>query len=230
MTITYGLRNPMTGRIIRLVENRAFHGDSSCYLSESPNNPYWQVANFADLVTTWTVDPTEKESDRKAPEWRFVNPHACQPIGFITEVEHDVNGGDPVSRTERLVTFEIGSVYDLREPINRTMAIETQHYGIMQETFTRYDMDRIDTMSLAIVWHEGHLHLRGDIGLTHDKGPARIVEVADIPAHWPLTEEQMAYQPFPEAKVSLLLLDTAELVTWLDFEPIHGDSKLAKTA
>jgi hypothetical protein len=230
MTITYGLRNPTTGRIIRLAENLAFHGDSSCHLSEAPELPYWKVENFADLVTTICEDRPSKISHRNVPEWRSVNPHECQPIGFITEVGRDVDGGDPVFRTERLVTFDLGIVLDLRKPLNRTVGIDTQHYGIMQTIFTKYDMDRIDTMSLALVWSNGPMHLRGDIGLTHDKGPARIIGVADLPGRWPLTPEQEAHKPFPDAKISLVLLDTAELVTWIDFDQIDPDNRLNAAA
>jgi hypothetical protein len=230
MTITYGLRNPTNGRIIRLAENLAFHGDYSCHLSESPDLPYWKVEKFSDLVMTVCENIPEKDSHRKTPAWRTVNPHACQSIAFITEVGRDIEGGDPVCRTERLETFDLGIVLDLRQPMNRTVGIDTQHYGIMQTIFSRYDMDRIDTMSLALVWYNGLLHVRGDIGLTHDKGPARIIGVADLPGRWPLTEEQQAHNPFPDAKIALLLLDTAELETWLDFDQIHPDTGLNAAA
>jgi hypothetical protein len=230
MTITYGLRNPTTGRVIRLAENLAFHGDYSCHLSEVTDLPYWKVGNFADLVETICEDRPRQTSTQKKPEWRSVNPQVCQPIAFITEVGRDVEGGDPVCRTERLETFDLGFVLDLRQPMNRTVGIDTQHYGIMQNIFTRYDMDRIDTMSLALVWSNGPMHVRGDIGLAHDKGPARIIGVADLPERWPITPEQAAHKPFPDAKISLVLLDTSELVTWLDFDQIDPDNRLNAAA
>jgi hypothetical protein len=229
MTITYGLRNATTGRIIRLAENLAFHGDSSCHLSDSPDLPYWKTG-FADLVATICEDRPREKSHRGIPEWRSVDPKTCQPIAFITEVERDIAGGDPVCRTERLETFDLGVVLDLRQPMNRTVGIDTQHYGIMQTIFTKYDMDRIDTMSLALVWYNGVMHVRGDIGWTHDKGPARIVDVADLPGRWPLTEEQQAYKPFEDAKIALLLLDTAELESWLDLDQIDTDTRLNAAA
>ncbi len=227
MTITYGLRNPTTGRIIRLAENLAFHGDSSCHLSEAPELPYWKVKNFADLVTTICEDRPRATSHRNVPEWRSINPHECQPIAFITEVERDIEDGDPICRTERLKTFSIGNIYDLRAARHQTSDIAHIHYGLMQKIFIRYDMDRIETMSLATIWHRGgYPSVVGDIGLTHDKGPARIVGITDLPEDWPLTEEQQAHKPFPDAKISLLLLDTAELVTWLDFDQIDPDTRL----
>jgi hypothetical protein len=229
MTITYGLRNPATGRIIRLAENLAFHGDSSCHLSEAPDLPYWKTG-FSDLVATICEDRPREKSHRGIPEWRSVDPKTCQPIAFITEVERDIAGGDPVCRTERLETFDLGTVLDLRQPMNRTVGIDTQHYGIMQNIFTKYDMDRIDTMSLALVWYNGVMHVRGDIGWTHDKGPARIVGVADLPERWTLTEEQQAYKPFEDAKIALLLLDTAELESWLDLDQIGPDTSLNAAA
>jgi hypothetical protein len=91
-------------------------------------------------------------------------------------------------------------------------------------------MDRIDTMSLALVWYNGVMHVRGDIGWTHDKGPARIVGVADLPERWTLTEEQQAYKPFENAKIALLLLDAAELEGWLDFDQIDPDTRLNAAA
>lgn len=230
MTITYGLRNPKTGRIIRLAENLAFHGDSSCHLSEEPGLPYWKVKNFANLVSTICEDRPRQISNSKTPEWRSVNPHECQPIAFITEVGRDVDGGDPVCRTERLMTFDLGNVFDAREPLCRTVGIDTQHYGIMQTIFTQYDMDRIDTMSLALVWSSGATHMRGDIALTHDKGPARIIGVAELPARWPLNEEQEAFKPFHDEKIFLVLLDTSELVTWIDFDQIDPDNRLNAAA
>lgn len=226
MALEYGLRNTENGRIIRIAENLAFHGDYSCHLSEDPALPYWKVQNFADLVTTVCEDRPRAKSTCKTPEWRAVNPHACQPIAFITEVGRDIEGGDPVSRTERLVTFELNAVLDLRNPLNQTTAIDTVHYGIMQNIFTRYDMDRIETMSLALTWLDDVQAAIGEIGLTHEKGPARIIGVADLPADWQLTEEQKEFKPAPGAKASLLLLDTAELVSWLDFDQIDPDNRL----
>lgn len=230
MTINYGLRNPTTGRIIRLAENLAFHGDYSCHLSEAPELPYWKVKSFAHLVETICENRPQEQSYKNVPEWGTVSPWICQPIGFITEVGRDIEGGDPVSITERLVTFEVGFILDLRQSINRTAKINTKHYGVMQHIFARYDMDRIETMSLALVWSNGPMQVRGDIGMTHDKGPARIIDVAALPEDWQLTEEQKAYEPFPDANISLLLLDTSELESWLDFDQIDPDTRLNAAA
>lgn len=53
------------------------------------------------------------------------------------------------------------------------------------------------------------------------------VEYADVPANWTITPEQDAFKPFPEVNRSLALLDTAELLTWLDYNQIDSDPRLA---
>jgi len=123
-------------------------------------------------------------------------------------------------------------VYDLRPSLYQTTSIDSIHYGILQGIFPTYDMDRHENMSIAIVAHQrgSQINMRGDIGLTEEKGPSRVVDYAVLPDDWPLTEEQAGHRPYgDETAHALLLLDTAGLEVWLDFDQMDVDVSLSRT-
>jgi hypothetical protein len=219
MAADYGLRNPKTGRIIRI---------NSFMLSEDLRDPVWRV-ELTDLVATFCEDREVFQANATVPCWGVVDVRACEPIRHVIDTEYDVEGGDPVSVTKRIERFDIGNVYDFRGDMNFGGDIASKHYGPMQSVFSAYDMDKVETMSLGLVFFDGGFaNLRGDIGLTRDRGPARIVGVADVPSDWPLTDAQIDHRH--GWKRSLILLDTAELESWLDFDNVDADPTIKCSA
>lgn len=227
MTNQYGLRDPKTGLIARISRQL-----SGCSLSFEPSKPFWMTTSLAGLITTYCeIEPEAPSSS--APRWSAeISPKLCTPIRFLTECDHDIAGGDPIARREFLQSFDLGSVYDLRNSLYRGGDLTNIHYGRMQQLFTNYDMDKIEHQSLAIVSKSGaHPNLRGDIGITHDIGPARIMGVADVPEDWVFSSEQTEHFKELAAKgwtQMLVLLDSHELENWLDFDSIDPDTSLSK--
>lgn len=231
---TYGLRNIETGRFVRVAQENKSTGYLAFRLSEDVDAPRWETVSLADLVTLIVEDRPEYESTLAVPAWGGFRPelNVYQPVRFRSEFGYDVEGGDPVTKAEWIETFNLGDVYDFRQPISQTRSIDNTHYGVLQALFTQYDMDRHENMSVALIAHKegGVFSLRGDIGLTSDRGPARIVGVADVPEDWPISDDQLNHKPFDDTKWSLLLLDKTELENWVDFERIDTKSSLSPAA
>ncbi|NTF18264.1 hypothetical protein G6L37_07575 [Agrobacterium rubi] len=231
---TYGIRNKETGRIVRKAIVHRTNAMKFFHLSEDIDDPKWEVADFADLVRTFVENRTDGESTSWVPSWGqlLIDGQRYQPIRFRTERDYDVEGGDPVTTREWLETFDLGTVYELRTSVCQTRSIDEVHYGILQGLFGRYDMDRHEHMSLAMIAHsgEGTPNLHGDMGMTRDHGPSRIIGLADLPEDWPISDEQLNHKPFADTRWSLVLLDKTELESWLDFDDIETNASFGNIA
>lgn len=151
-------------------------------------------------------------------------------VDMIGTDQFDIEGGDPISTTHHIKTFSIGSVFDARPARVHGGDLTNIHYGIMQTIFSRYDMDKIDHQSLGIIpYKDGTPQLLGDLILTSDIGPARIVGVVDLPKDWKLTAaqtEEFAAMTDAGWQFALVLSDSHELESWLDFDEFEPNAKL----
>lgn len=217
----YGLRNRNTGLVVRVeTVDGGMYGPKPA-LTYDRGRPFWQTDDLQGLIMTAFEDRPRFNALPETPIWNGVDIRECDAIRFFEEAEYGPGGGDPVSVTHYIKTFDL-EIYDLRDIRHQTADIMTVHYGGMQKVFRAYDMDKIDTMTLALVpvmQGEDASNMRGDVAVTESRGPCRIVEEAPLPEWWELNDVQKTLVE-DGLELRLLLLDMAELGTWLDYDTI----------
>jgi hypothetical protein len=219
----FGLRNRKTGLVVRLETVSGGIYGPKAGLTYDLGCPFWQTDNVQDLIMTAFEDRPPYNAHPETPTWNGIDVSECDPVRFFEHIEYGPGGGDPVAVTQYMRTFEF-EIIDLRETRFQTADIMNIHYGIMQKIFSAYDMDKIDTMALAVVPVPAGTvttGLRGDIGITATRGPCRIVEEVFLPSEWELTTVQMA-QREEGLEHRLLLLDKADLAVWFDYDTIDN--------
>jgi hypothetical protein len=220
----YGLRNRNTGLVVRVgVVEGGIYGPKHA-LTYDRDRPFWKTDDVQGLIMTALEDRPRYNALPETPTWNGVDVRECDPVRFFEHCEYGPQGGDPIAVTQYMKTFEF-EILDMRDARYQTADVMTVHYGPMQTILKRYDMDKIDSMALAIVgFHPvvgvaDDLGLVGDIGITTTRGPCRIVEVVPVPDDWELNELQRKERE-DGTKHRLVLLDAADLGSWFDYDTI----------
>jgi hypothetical protein len=220
----FGLRNRNTGLVMRVeTVNGGIYGPKHA-LTYDRDRPFWKTGDIQGLIMTVLEDRPRYNALPETPTWNGVDVRECDPVRFFEHCEYGPEGGDPIAVTHYMKTFDF-EVLDMRDARYQTADVMKVHYGPMQRIFQRYDMDKIDTMALAIVGFvpevdaTDDLGLVGDVGITTTRGPCRIVEVVRAPDDWELNELQQKERE-DGMEHRLVLLDAADLAAWFDYDTI----------
>ncbi|WP_327210157.1 hypothetical protein [Rhizobium leguminosarum] len=220
----FGLRNRNTGLVVRVeTVNGGIYGPKHA-LTYDRGRPFWKTDDIQGLIMTALEDRPRYNAFPETPTWNGVDVRECDPVRFFEHCEYGPDGGDPVAVMQFMKTFDF-EVLDMRDARYQTADVMKVHYGAMQTIFRLYDMDKVDTMALAIVGFfpevgvTDDLGLVGDIGITETRGPCRIVEVARLPDEWELNSAQEVERAEGMEHL-LVLLDMADIAAWFDYDSI----------
>lgn len=199
--ITYGLRDPKSGKFLRLeIEDNTgkdFCGEETVRLSVDPWNdaaPRFEVEDVGDLLRMSSEDPAWFNSSRTRPAWGRFEPAKLLPTRYETTLTYDRDGedADPVAAVSSALFIELpvrfhGSVHRTRDktPANVLQRAFGEAYAVIASSAGAEDYTQTIYAETVLIDTAGQAAEPGMMMVTPNGNTGQIDAIVPVPEGWP---------------------------------------------